>query len=104
MRFESEILGLPSGTETLLKELIHERTGLVFDSGKVDIMNALSVGETYFWREIDQVRALTQTIVPHWFATHPGKTMRIWSAACATGEEPLTIAIALHEAGWFDRA
>ena len=141
MRFESEILGLPSGTETLLKELIHERTGLVFDSGKVDIMmdklaplvvkrgfhsfldyyyllkydesapeewrnvmNALSVGETYFWREIDQVRALTQTIVPHWFATHPGKTMRIWSAACATGEEPLTIAMALQEAGWFDRA
>jgi chemotaxis protein methyltransferase CheR len=141
MRFESEILGLPSGTETLLRELIHERTGLVFDSGKVDIMmdklaplvvkrgfhsfldyyyllkydesapeewrnvmNALSVGETYFWREMDQVRALTQTIVPHWFATHPGKTMRIWSAACATGEEPLTIAMALQEAGWFDRA
>ena len=141
MRFESEILGLPSGTETLLRELVHERTGIFFDPGKVDllmdklaplvvkrgfnsfldyyyllkydenaaeewrnVMNAISVGETYFWREIDQVRALTQTIVPHWFATHPNKTLRIWSAACATGEEPLTIAIALHEAGWFDRA
>ena len=34
-------------------------------------MNAISVGETYFWREIDQVRALTQTIVPHWFSAHP---------------------------------
>jgi len=141
MRFESEILGLPSGTETLIRQLIHDRTGMVFDSGKVDIMmdklaplvvkrgfnsfldyyyllkydenapeewrnvmNVLSVGETYFWREMEQVRALTQTIVPQWFATHPGKTMRIWSAACATGEEPLTIAMALQETGWFDRA
>lgn len=69
-----------------------------------NVMNALSVQETYFWREIDQVRALVQTLVPQWLANDPGATLRIWSAACATGEEPLTIAIALNEAGWFERA
>jgi chemotaxis protein methyltransferase CheR len=69
-----------------------------------NVMNALSVQETYFWREIDQVRALVQTLVPQWHAKNPGSTLRIWSAACATGEEPLTIAIALNEAGWFERA
>lgn len=69
-----------------------------------NVMNALSVQETYFWREIDQVRALVQTLVPQWHARNRGSTLRIWSAACATGEEPLTIAIALNEAGWFDRA
>ena len=69
-----------------------------------NVINALSVQETYFWREFDQVRALVQTLVPQWHARNAGSTLRIWSAACATGEEPLTIAIALNEAGWFGRA
>ena len=68
-----------------------------------NVMNALSVQETYFWREIDQVRALVETLVPQWHARNSGAPLRIWSAACATGEEPLTIAIALNEAGWFER-
>ena len=69
-----------------------------------NVMNALSVQETYFWREFDQVRALVQTLLPQWLAQNRNSTLRIWSAACATGEEPLTIAMALNEAGWFQRA
>ena len=69
-----------------------------------NVLNALSVQETYFWREVDQVKALVQTLVPQWYARNQGSTLRIWSAACATGEEPLTIAMALNEAGWFDKA
>ena len=69
-----------------------------------NVINVLSVQETYFWREIDQVRALVQTLVPQWHARNNHSPLRIWSAACATGEEPLTIAIALNEAGWFERA
>ena len=69
-----------------------------------NVMNALSVQETYFWREIDQIRALVQTLVPQWHDRSGSSKLRIWCAACATGEEPLTIAIALNEAGWFERA
>ena len=54
----------------------------------LNVMNALSVQETYFWREFDQIRALVQTLVPQWLAKNAGSTLRIWSAACATGEEP----------------
>jgi chemotaxis protein methyltransferase CheR len=67
------------------------------------VMDALSVQETYFWREMDQIRALVDILVPAWFAKHTAP-LRIWSAACATGEEPFTIAMVLQEAGWFDRA
>jgi chemotaxis protein methyltransferase CheR len=70
----------------------------------LNVMNTLSVQETYFWREMDQVHALVKTLVPQWQARSGNSTLRIWSAACATGEEPLTIAMALNEAGWFERA
>ncbi|MFL5329367.1 MAG: CheR family methyltransferase [Gemmataceae bacterium] len=67
------------------------------------LTNALSVQETYFWREIDQIRVLVDVLLPQVIAANQGP-IRIWSAACATGEEPYTIAIALAEAGYFDRA
>lgn len=63
------------------------------------VMDAFSVQETYFWREYDQIEALVKTIVPAWFK-HSALPLRIWSAACATGEEPYSVALALEEAGW----
>jgi len=67
-------------------------------------LDALSVPETYFWREIGQIEALSEVILPEYVTAHPGKLVEIWCAACATGEEPLTIAMVLEEGGWFDRA
>lgn len=69
----------------------------------LNLTETLSVQETYFWREADQIRALVDELLPAFVAKGP-RPIRIWSAACATGEEPYTIAIALQEAGWFDRA
>ncbi|HYG34107.1 MAG TPA: protein-glutamate O-methyltransferase CheR [Clostridia bacterium] len=66
------------------------------------VMDALSVQETYFWREMDQINELVKSLVPQWFEK-TRQPLRIWSAACATGEEPFTIAMALAEAGWFAR-
>jgi chemotaxis protein methyltransferase CheR len=66
-------------------------------------MDAISVQETFFWREMDQVRSLVDVLIPEWAQNRNGKPLRIWSAACATGEEPFTIAMALSEAGWFER-
>jgi chemotaxis protein methyltransferase CheR len=67
------------------------------------VMDALSVQETYFWREADQFRALVTAIVPQLVdAGH--RHIRIWSIPCATGEEPLSIAMALEEDGAFRTA
>jgi len=61
------------------------------------------VQETYFWREADQFRALATVIVPA-LIERRRTPIRIWSVPCASGEEPLSIAMALAEASWFDRA
>ena len=65
-------------------------------------IDALSVQETYFWREVDQVQALVQRIVPA-LVDAGRSSIRIWSVPCASGEEPLSIAMALEESGWFGR-
>ncbi len=65
-------------------------------------IDALSVQETYFWREFDQVRALVDAIVPSLVQLRRPR-LQIWSIPCASGEEPLSLAMALLEGGWFSR-
>lgn len=67
------------------------------------LVDKLRVPETFFWREVEQLKALTQVIIPSFYAKKPIYPLRIWSAACSSGEEPLSIAMALHEGGWFGR-
>ena len=142
MAFEPENLGVSPAGLPVLRDLIHERTGLFYDNGRCDtladrlaplviqrgfrsfldfyyllkyeehvpgdewrrVMDALSVQETYFWREIAQINGFVQSVLPALVRDTTDRPIRIWSAPCATGEEPLTIAMALSEAGWFERA
>lgn len=67
------------------------------------VIDALAVQETYFWREIDQVRAVVDDVIPVLARGLRAQPLRIWSVPCASGEEPLTLAMVLEESGWFAR-
>jgi chemotaxis protein methyltransferase CheR len=147
MSFLPEPLKFSESVFVILRDLIHERTGLYYEDTKRDLLadklsprvielglsslldyyyllkydaaitqewkyliNLLSVPETFFWREIDQIKATVNILLPQYLknrqdacSTGRFQPIRIWSAACSTGEEPLTIAMALNEAGWFER-
>jgi chemotaxis protein methyltransferase CheR len=57
----------------------------------------LTVGETYFFRERKVFTFLEESILPELIRAkrETGRRLRIWSAGCATGEEPYSIAILL---------
>jgi chemotaxis protein methyltransferase CheR len=134
-------LGLSDAALPLLRDLVHERSGVFFEQARCDVlaerlaplviergfesfldyyyllkydesaasewlrvMDALAVPETYFWREIDQIRAVVDEVVPALVKSLAGRPLRIWSVPCASGEEPLTVAMMLDQAGWFERA
>jgi chemotaxis protein methyltransferase CheR len=63
-------------------------------------IQALTIGETYFHRNKNQIEALRNTILPTIIEGRREKNfkqIRIWSAGCATGEEPYTLAMLLNE-------
>jgi len=67
--------------------------------GEVEqLVNALTVNETYFYREEHQLRCLTEDLLDHRIrAKQAGQGIRIWSVPCSTGEEPYSIAIWMLE-------
>ncbi|MCL5276734.1 MAG: protein-glutamate O-methyltransferase CheR [Deltaproteobacteria bacterium] len=79
---------------------------LKYDKGRDEELSAvvdlLTTNETYFFREILQLKALFEEIVPSIKAekTYIQKpSLRIWSAGSSTGEEPYTVAIMAQEHG-----
>jgi chemotaxis protein methyltransferase CheR len=64
------------------------------------LLDRLAVPETYFWRQPEQFEALRDVVIPMYLRAGR-RSLRIWSAACCTGEEPLTIAMALDDSGLF---
>jgi len=62
------------------------------------LINDLTVNETYFFRDFNQLRNFAEEVLPVVIKEkQENKKIKIWCAACSTGEEPYTLAIILQE-------
>ncbi|MGB9661739.1 MAG: CheR family methyltransferase [Moorellaceae bacterium] len=71
-----------------------DRTGSLWQ----ELLNSLTVNETYFFREYDQLKCFAEEVIPLWRQNGIGRQgIKVWCAGCSTGEEAYTLAIILKE-------
>ena len=60
--------------------------------------STITVNETYFWREPGALELVARELLPE-IRARQKRAPRIWHAACASGEEPYSMVMALQAAG-----
>ncbi|MFY0572045.1 CheR family methyltransferase [Archangium lansingense] len=69
-----------------------------------DLLVELTIGETYFFRTPEHFRFVRYQVLPDVLRRRgPGHVVRVWSAGCASGEEPYSLAVLLMEEGYGER-
>lgn len=73
--------------------LIHDHTG----EAATSLVNHITTNHTYFMRESSHFSFLQQYCLPSITTKQKEKDLRIWCAACSSGEEAYTIAMILED-------
>jgi chemotaxis protein methyltransferase CheR len=65
---------------------------------EAEIVEAMTTNETFFFRDAGTFDIFRKTVLPGLLAARAGtKTLRIWFAACSSGQEPYSVAMILEE-------
>ncbi|OOV88508.1 CheR family methyltransferase [Oceanospirillum linum] len=82
---------------TTLGELIKAITSNPRSGLKEAVVDAMTTNETLWFRDIHPFNILQNQLLPELSKTLGAQQLKIWSAACSTGQEPYSISMVLDE-------
>lgn len=83
-----------SSVEDFLRSLRTSRDETVMR----DVIDALTTNESFFFRDEKPFKAFREVMIPHLLEARAfRKRIRIWCAACSSGQEPFSLAMILQE-------
>ena len=73
-------------------------------AARKQVVEALTTNETSWFRDGDPFTTLRETVFPDLARARPAKHLRVWAAACSSGQEPYSIVMTALDtpalAGW----
>lgn len=83
-----------SGLEELVDILVKNKASSLVK----EVVETMTINETYFFRDKVPFDTFAQVVLPKLLESRPTyKTIRIWSAACSSGQEPYSLAMILDQ-------
>lgn len=64
---------------------------------KTQVIDAMTTNETLWFRDNHPFRILEEMLLPEFYAKKSARPLRIWSAACSTGQEPYSMSMVIHD-------
>lgn len=88
--------GLKTLGDLVRKIQSQPRSGL-----REQVVDAMTTNETLWFRDAYPFEVMKSRVLPELLKNAPGQRLRIWSAACSSGQEPYSLSMAIDE---FERA
>lgn len=80
-----------------LGELVQKMQSPVRGTLREQVVDAMTTNETLWFRDAYPFEVMKSKVLPEMLKASPGQRLRIWSAACSSGQEPYSLAMTLDE-------
>lgn len=85
-----------NGIKTL-GELVQRMQSQPRSGLREQVVDAMTTNETLWFRDAYPFEVLKSRVLPELIKAYPGQRLRIWSAACSSGQEPYSLSMAIDE-------
>lgn len=80
-----------------LGELVQRMQAMPRNGLRELVVDAMTTNETLWFRDAYPFEVLKSRVLPELIKANPSQRLRIWSAACSSGQEPYSLSMAIDE-------